>query len=277
MNSGYFLDIFLKELAQNKDIQDYHRLINSDKLFHFRKAYFEQRLKYIESKIKRNNLKILDLGCGYGTTSLFVASQGHTVIATTIEYYFDKIHSRLEFWKKYIDTSKIEFRYENIFDSDYKPEEFDIIIAQDTLHHIEPVYKALQIIYRILKKDGLFIVVEENGNNIFNNLKNFRRRGFNRIVEKYDEKLGKKILFGNENIRSLKEWKKKFIKSSFFIDNESVEYIRLFPPFMFKKMDYQKIINLEQKLWKRSPFLKNYFFFGVNFVAKLTDHNKSGS
>ncbi|NJK87483.1 MAG: class I SAM-dependent methyltransferase [Bacteroidales bacterium] len=235
-------------------------MINSESLLPFRKSYFDQRLCYVFENITGKNLNILDIGCGYGTTAILLGMNGHHVRGTTLEYYFDQIEGRLGFWKNYGDTSTIHFVYENIFDSSYKPEEFDVIIAQDTLHHLEPNHKALEIIHSALKKNGKFIVIEENGNNVINNIKRFRERGFNRITEMYDEKLGKKIMFGNENTRSYEKWKNLFGKAGLEIDEKSVEFIRLFPPFFYNENNADHIIEREQKLWRKSKLLRNYFF-----------------
>ena len=44
------------------------------------------------------------------------------------------------------------------------------------------------------------------------------------LKEKYDERLNKKILFGNENTRSLKRWTKIFRDNNFVVDDKYTEY-----------------------------------------------------
>jgi SAM-dependent methyltransferase len=262
-----FLDLFFDELKQNSQLRKYHRFLNSDKLYLFRRAYYQQRLEYVVSRVKGKNATILDVGCGYGTTSILLGYLGYKIIGTTLEYYYSEIGNRLDYWSKFFDTSKIEFRYENIFKSTYNPQSFDYIIVQDTLHHLEPINDALGVFYRILNDEGQILVSEENGNNIINNAKNFKRRGFKRVVKIYDEQLGEEIMFGDENTRSLRKWDKLFAENSFEIDKNDVEYVRVLPPSFHNKYGMHKVVKKESVLWRKSRLLRELFFFGINFTA----------
>lgn len=266
-NIDTFFRLFEQELQENEDLRSYHRIINSESLYLFRKSYVYQRLDYVIQNISGNDIKILDIGCGYGTTDLLLAFLGFEVTGTTLEFYYDKIEKRLEYWKNYVDTSRITIKYENLFKSDYPEESFDYVILQDTLHHLEPIDNALQIIYHLMKKDSKLIAIEENGNNIIQNLKLIKQRGFKRIIEVHDDKLNEKYLMGNENIRSFSKWNKLFRKNGLTILNNKTQYIRLFPSFYFKKYGIDEIVKREQKIWKKSNILKEFFYFGINFIA----------
>lgn len=265
-----FFDLFLAELEQNSQIRHYHRLLNNKKSYAFRRAYYQQRLEYVVKSVTKPGSKILDVGCGYGTTSLMLAFMGHKVTGTTLEYYFSEIENRLDYWAPYLDKSLVEFKYENILRSKYAPGTFDYIVAQDTLHHIEPIDQAMEVFYTILQPKGKLVVSEENGNNLINNLKRFKQRGFNRIVEVYDETLGENFLFGNENTRSLMAWKSIFANGNFEIDPQHIEYIRVYPSFVFNNKPMEVIIEKEKVLAQRSRILREYFFFGINFTASKT-------
>ncbi len=267
MNVNEFLELFVKELELNGELSDYYRLLKVKSSFLFRKAYIEQRLRYIDKFINNKNYVIWDAGCGYATTSIFLSINGYNVEGTTLEYYYDKIQKRLDYWSKYGDLDTFSIRYENLFDNNYKTGTYDAIILQDTLHHLEPISDAMDIFHEVLKDDGKIIISEENGNNIVCNIKHFRERGFNRITEVYDKKLGKKIQFGNENTRSLKNWEKIFSQADFNIDNNLTEYVRLFPPRAFNDTNYYSLIEKEQRIWRRNKLLREFFFFGINFVA----------
>jgi SAM-dependent methyltransferase len=268
MNVEWFLELLVKELEQNDELKNYYKLIDSKSFFLFRKAYIEQRLNFVFKTTGKGNLEIWDVGCGYATSAILLTLIGHKVRGSTLEFYYDKIQKRLEYWSKYGDLSKLTFKYENIFDIEIATEKYDAILVQDTLHHIEPIHDALRIFHNALKKDGRIISSEENGRNFFCAAKHFKERGFKRIIEIYDEKLNKKLFFGNENTRSFSKWEKIFTDNNFIIDEESVEFIRFFPPFVFKEYNYRNILNAEQRIWRKNCLLREYLFFGINFVAR---------
>lgn len=146
-----------------------------------------------------------------------------------MEFYFKEIPERMKYWSQFGDVSGFTFDYEDLFDTTVKRDQYDYIIVQDTLHHLEPLQDALHILHDHLKPDGKMVVIEENGNNIIQSLKLYKQRGNKRIIEFYDERLKKTILLGNENIRSLKRWKTELQKQRLLIDEKSVQYIRAFP------------------------------------------------
>lgn len=264
----YFLELLENELRINSELRNYHRILNndSDSYYKFRKAYFRSRLIYVLNQIDTQQASIIDIGCGYGTTSLLLAMTGHKVIGTTLEYYYDQIQNRLLYWKKYIDTSRVEIKYENLYTSNYREGQFDFIIVQDTLHHLEPISAAIQIMNSILKTNGKLIVSEENGKNIICNIKHFKERGFKRIIEVYDENLKTSYKMGNENTRSQKHWIKLLSQNGFNVPEDKIEYIRILPPFFFKNREIADILKIEMKLSKYE-LLRDYMFFGINFIA----------
>ena len=164
------------------------------------------------------------------------------------------------------NTSLFSYKYANLFDEKFPNETFDYIILQDTLHHIEPLDEALKIFHRVLKKNGKIILIEENGDSFIKRLILYKQRGNNRIISVYDEVLGKEILMGNENIRSAETWCHHFHSNGFRLLENSVNFIRLLPPFFYSEKNFDKTIEKEQKISQRSKFLRNKFFFGLNMV-----------
>lgn len=266
MSVEEFFELFLKELEQSPHLHSYYKFLGDEKSFLFRKAYFIERLKFIERNVGSNkNAVIFDCGCGYGTTDIFLALNGYKVFGTTLEFYEEALPGRLAYWSQFGDVSGFSYSYENIFDSHPAAGTVDVCILQDTLHHLEPLGDALGIFHTVLKPGGKLIAVEENGSNVIQSAKLYKQRGNKRIIELHDEKLGKTILLGNENIRSLGQWTKEFTAKNFSI--ATVEYVRLFLPFQFSAANYTKRIEKERSIYKTNSFLRNYFYFGLNFVA----------
>ncbi len=263
-----FFELLISEIKVNENLRGYYRFLNNPKLYDFRKAYFCQRLQYVINNIPQNkNINIFDIGCGYGTTAIFLAINGYKVIGSTLEYYFEQINSRLKYWSTFGNMSNIELRYENLFDNPLLANSYDVVITMDVLHHLEPISDALNIIQNSLKANGVLIACEENGNNLLNSTRLFVKRGNNRIIEFYDEKLGKNIKMGNENIRNLTTWKNVLQNAKLNINSSSVNYIRYYMPAKYKHYTINRIINKEQNIWKSNNFLKEYFFHGLNFTA----------
>jgi SAM-dependent methyltransferase len=142
------------------------------------------------------------------------------------------------------------------------------IIVQDTLHHLEPIDEALQLFNSSLKKGGKILSVEENGSNIIQRIKLYKYRGNRRIITIWDEKLQKDILIGNENIRSLDSWQQLFIKNGFRITDDSVQYVRYFLPIHYRFSDPEKLLQKEQQIQEGKGIRREYFFFGLNFIAE---------
>ncbi len=268
MNVEEFFQLFLKEIEANASLQYYYKYLENPKRLEYRKAYFCQRLQYIYDNIDNPELRILDCGCGFGTTALFLSINGIKSHGTTLEHYIKEIPQRLEYWSQFGDVSGFTYSYENLFDHEFEANSYDLIIIQDTLHHLEPLNNALQILNGILDKGGKLLIIEENGNNVIQNAKLFLQRGNKRIIEIYDEQLKKNILLGNENIRSLKKWRSEFQNENFAVIEDSVQYIRYYLPFMFPNEKAQEKISKEQALWKSNQFLKEFFFFGINFMVE---------
>lgn len=263
-----FFQLFLKELESREVLWSYYKYHTDPASLDFRKAYFCQRLEYIQQHITKTGSYTWDVGCGYGTTAIFLALNGFKIHGTTLEFYYKEIPERLKYWSKYGDVSGFTYDYEDIFDPAAAHDQYDYIIVQDTLHHLEPLPQALAILKKHLKQDGEMVIIEENGNNIIQTAKLYKQRGNKRVIEFYDERLKKTILLGNENIRSLKTWRREFEAQGLSIPSESVHYVRAYPPALFNKYGYRKSIEKEQQLWRRNSLLREYFFFGINFTAR---------
>lgn len=263
-----FFELLLEELKQNSRLRGYYRFLSSDSGFFFRKAYFIERLRFIHEHITDKSSVIWDCGSGYGTTCLFLGLNGFKTFGSTLEYYFQEIPERMNYWRRYGNADLFTTSYENIYDSHPADASVDVIILQDTLHHLEPLQKALSIFNKVLKPNGKIILIEENGDNIIQNIKLFLKRGNRRVIEYWDDKLGKKVMMGNENIRGINSWTSEFEKQNFRIIPEKTTYVRLFPPFMFNEEKYDNLIEKEKVIWKNNRLLRKYFYFGINMVIE---------
>lgn len=267
MTVSEFFDLFLDELRSNPQLTSYYKMLANPASFEFRKAYVVQRLHYILGHLPDKQAAIWDCGCGYGTTAIFLALNGYQVHGTTLEFYYEHLPARLRYWAQFGEVAGFTYSYENLFDSPPPPAAYDHVIIQDTLHHLEPLQDALRIFREALRPAGNLIIVEENGGNLVQSLKLYLRRGNKRIITIYDEQLKKNILLGNENIRSLATWRRELARQGLHIPAQGVQYIRLFPPFMFRADNVPRLVAREDQLWRNNFLLKETLFFGLNFIA----------
>lgn len=269
MQPEQFFDLMVKELEVHTEMQPYYKFLGDKSSWHFRRNYFLQRLRYIYEQVQNSDTSaIWDCGSGYGTTCLFLAMNGYKTHGTTLEFYFDTVQKRKEYWSKYGDTSLFTCTYENLFDSPPAADSCSLIIVQDTLHHLEPINDALKIFQNCLKPGGRVLSIEENGANIIQRAKLYKYRGNKRIITIWDEKLQKDILIGNENIRSLEQWKSLFEHNGFGINGNSVQYVRYYLPVHYRFNHHEALLKKEQQIQSKNGIRREYFFFGLNFVAE---------
>ena len=268
MSPERFFELFLEELKERPDMYHYYKFLENPDTLNFRKNYFLERLRYVADIVNDPSKSVWDCGCGYGTTCLFLAMNGIASHGTTLEFYNEHISKRYAYWNQFGNANLFTCSYENLFDQPPAAGQYDYIIIQDTLHHLEPINDALKIFRNSLKESGRLVIVEENGNNIIQRIKLYKRRGNKRIITIWDDKLQKEILLGNENIRSLEHWSMLLAHNGFRIPPKSVQYVRYYLPYRYKSGNPETILQKERQLQQQHSWKREYLFFGLNFTAE---------
>jgi malonyl-CoA O-methyltransferase len=98
----------------------------------------------------KNNLNVLDLGCGTGFFSELLSSQYQKVVGLDIS------HQMLDFAKA-ARSDAIEFVHGNALDLPFEDNHFDLIYSNLVLQWCHPLDKALKEAFRVLKPGGILV------------------------------------------------------------------------------------------------------------------------
>ena len=98
--------------------------------------------------------KILELGCGTGSTALLLAPDVGQIVASDISANMIKIASRKA---QDENASNVRFVTADIFDDALGEGPYDAVLALNLLHLIEDAASALTRVHGLLKPGGVFI------------------------------------------------------------------------------------------------------------------------
>ena len=114
---------------------------------------------YLKFKDLLGNIKgktILDVGCGKGSLSFYLAKRGANVIGIDLSQNF------IEFCQKEVKRRKlnIDFKVMNAQIPDFEDESFDIIVGFRIIHHLPDINLFFKECKRILRKKGYIVFIE---------------------------------------------------------------------------------------------------------------------
>ena len=138
----------------------------------------------IKKRIEKKKPKVLDFGIGNG--------KNMKILGNLID--IKKFGTDIKEWGPY-KKRKFDFTFkyiqENPYKIPYKSNYFDCIIISFVLHHVEKIEDVLKECKRILKKDGILILIEHNVWNDYNNMIiNIQHRLFSYIFNEVNYKPG---------------------------------------------------------------------------------------
>ncbi|HAX80550.1 MAG TPA: 3-demethylubiquinone-9 3-O-methyltransferase [Cyanobacteria bacterium UBA11372] len=119
-------------------------------LNHINKSRFEFFDRYVSNW---RGLKALDVGCGGGFSSEFMAAKG--VVVSGI----DQSSKCIQAAQKHAESNgfKIDYRQAVAENIPYGDATFDVVVCVDVLEHVENVEQVISEVYRVLKPNGLFL------------------------------------------------------------------------------------------------------------------------
>lgn len=111
----------------------------------------------IQDKLGKS-CKILDLGCGAGFLTSYLAQQGNEVVG------IDLSEKSLATAQKYDLTQKVKYLRASADELPFDNESFDVVCAMDLLEHVHNPASVIKEASRVLKKQGLFFFHTFNRN-----------------------------------------------------------------------------------------------------------------
>ena len=146
------------------------------------------------------NIEVLVAGCGTGQHAITTATKYKNSFITAI----DLSANSLSFAKRKaieLEINNIDFVQMDLLDLKYYGKEFHIIESVGVLHHMDDPYKGWQVLYEILKSDGMIMIglysklAREHIKRIRSKIKKRKIEANNKNIIKFREE----ILFSNEN------------------------------------------------------------------------------
>jgi ubiquinone/menaquinone biosynthesis C-methylase UbiE len=201
--------------------------------------------------------KILDIGCGDGLFAeiLFRGQKGRVSVGVDVNPQELRKADRTEIYQNLIqaDSAKLSL----------PDNEFDTVLCNSVLEHIENVDSALTEICRVLKPSGKFIftVPSEYLSGHFLFAQMFERIGLKRLARWYKDTKNK--VWKHYHLDPPAVWEKRLMQCGMKI--EKLSYIH--PEVVTKICDLFTLSGALSKLWLK--LLGRYLLFPGNFRARI--------
>ena len=140
--------------------------------------------------------KVLELGCGTGQLSLFLARSNREIFAVDIS------NASLTMGENFRETNQINNAYfmkMDVFDLKFKPNSFDCVISNGVLHHTKDAKQAFKCLVNVTKPGGIMVI----------GLYHRYGRLITRLKQKLAKILGSKIGYLDKKSRKIKSKDKR--------------------------------------------------------------------
>ena len=124
--------------------------LEDEQFFRLANLKFNSLIGHVKGK------KILDVGCGRGLLSFYLARKGANVTGIDLSKNF------IEHCKKEAEILKLnlEFKVMNALIPNFEDKTFDIIVGSRTIHHLPDLEIFFRECRRLLKKKGSIVFIE---------------------------------------------------------------------------------------------------------------------
>lgn len=164
-------------MKYSKQISETERWWNSKNILKFdsqyKESYFDKtvtlyqnsRMNKVYEFINEQKFKnILEVGFGAGQLIKKIIKNKKNIDYYGIEISKPLLNKTKQRIKKVKSNSRVKLSIQNVDKGlKFKKNKFDIIVAVGVFHYSSNINKGLKEIYKILKKDGIFIIAQRSG------------------------------------------------------------------------------------------------------------------
>lgn len=166
-------------------------------------------------------LRVMEVGCGCGTESLWMSLHGHSVKAIDVS---DKLLRVAGTRKRLLEDAMgreldCDFELKSVLDMDESG--YDLVWLEQAFHHLEPREAVTEKISCLLRPGGHLVVSESNAWNPLLQLMLYRLRGTKTVIKHHG------VTWGNERVLTPGMLGREF--RSHGINPVSVRYFRMLP------------------------------------------------
>ena len=219
--------------------------------------YNRQFVEILDYLGDRPSARVLEVGCGCGSESLYFGLVGAEVTAIDVS---PKRLAVAAFRKKFVEknlqlTANTEFKNQNILDIT-KKESFDALWLEQAFHHCEPRGEVVAAIAQLLKPVGRVFISEANPWHPLISLGLFLKRG-TKTIKTYLDEDGNERQYGNERIITKSGLAKNLADVG--IKEEHFRYFNVFPNWRI----FDGLAQHEESYPKIACLHSHYNFVGI--------------
>ena len=275
LNSWLTNDYLSSLPKEKKDFEKYYRGYINGRFLRHTAYYYDHNLSPVLKIIKEQKpkqLRVLEVGSGCGTESLYLSLMGCKVVSVELlKKYVDVAKSRQNIIENNLNIKlAVEFIHSSILEFE-DIDKFDLIWMEQAFHHLEPRELVVEKISSLLKPRGYLILSEANAYNpisqIFLMRERYRTHGnpFKTVIEQTDDD-GTVRLWGHERILLPIKLANLFVKKG--IIKHSVDYYKILPNRMKLKVtkdDFKNFFDNNFTKWF-AKFMDSYL---PTFIKRL--------
>jgi len=133
----------------------------TDEFIKKRSKYSKRTFLLLRKYLKKDKLKVLDVGSDIGIHTINLAKLLHNSDFTGIEPGKEAVKKAKEL-KKEAKTKNVRFIEGDAIKTEFYDESFDLILCEQVIEHVNEQKKLIKELYRLLKKEGILFISAPN-------------------------------------------------------------------------------------------------------------------